>query len=58
MIGFADQAEGSNHDFYEHYRTAGGHNGHFDLPTRGDHGWSSWGPQLAAMSGDLVASIK
>jgi len=58
MLGYADQAQGSNRNFYGHYREVGGHNGHFDFPISGDHGWSSWGPQLASMSGDLVASIK
>jgi S-formylglutathione hydrolase FrmB len=58
MIDYADQAQGSNRDFYAHYRAVGGHNGHFDFPTAGDHGWSSWGSQLAAMSGDLISSIK
>lgn len=58
MIGYPDQAQGTNRMFYQQYRAVGGHNGHFDFPTGGDHGWSSWGPQLAAMSGDLVAAIK
>jgi S-formylglutathione hydrolase FrmB len=58
MIGYCDQAQGSNRSFYTHYRSVGGHNGHFDFPTGGEHDWSSWGPQLAAMSGDLVAAIK
>jgi S-formylglutathione hydrolase FrmB len=58
MIGYADIAQGTNRDFYVHYKDAGGHNAHFDFPTSGEHGWSSWGPQLAAMSGDLAASIK
>ena len=58
MIGYADQAQGTNREFYQQYRSVGGHNGHFDFPTSGDHGWSSWGPQLAAMSGDLAAAIK
>ena len=58
MIGYADQAQGTNRMFYQQYRSVGGHNGHFDFPTGGDHGWSSWAPQLAAMSGDLVAAIK
>ena len=58
MIGAADQAQGSNRTFYNQYRTVGGGNGHFDFPPTGDHGWSSWAPQLAAMSGDLVAAIK
>jgi S-formylglutathione hydrolase FrmB len=58
MIGYCDQAQGSNRTFYNQYRAAGGHNGHFDIPTSGQHDWSSWGPQLAAMSSDLVATIK
>ena len=58
MIGYCDQAQGSNRAFYQHYRAVGGHNGHFDIPTGGNHDWSSWGPQLGAMSGDLAAAIK
>ena len=58
MIGWCDQAQGSNKTFYQHYRSVGGHNGHFDFPTSGQHDWGSWGPQLAAMSGDLVAAIR
>jgi S-formylglutathione hydrolase FrmB len=57
MLGYADQAQGSNRTFYAHYRAAGGDNAHFDFPTTGDHGWSAWGPQLQAMSADVVASI-
>jgi S-formylglutathione hydrolase FrmB len=58
MIGYPDQAQGSNREYYQHYREVGGHNGHFDFPPTGDNGWSSWAPQLGAMSGDLVAAIK
>jgi S-formylglutathione hydrolase FrmB len=58
MIGYPDQAQGSNRTFYQHYRSVGGKNGHFDFPAGGDHGWSTWGPQLGAMSGDLVAAIR
>jgi S-formylglutathione hydrolase FrmB len=58
MIGYCDQASGSNRTFYAHYRSVGGHNGHFDFPTSGQHDWGTWGPQLAAMSGDLAAAIK
>ncbi|MCV7100433.1 esterase family protein [Mycobacterium palustre] len=58
MLGFADQAQGSNRDFYDHYRTMGGRNGHFDIPSSGNHDWSSWAPQLSAMSGDLAAAIR
>ena len=58
MIGYCAQAQGTNHDFYQQYRAGFGHNAHFDLPASGNHDWSSWGPQLAAMSGDLAASVK
>ena len=58
MIGYCDQAQGSNRSFYTHYRSVGGNNGNFYIPAGGEHDWSSWGPQLAAMSGDLVATIK
>ena len=58
MIGVCDQTQGSNRTFYQHYRAVGGHNGHFDLGGGGQHDWGSWGPQLAAMSGDLVAAIR
>jgi S-formylglutathione hydrolase FrmB len=58
VIGYPDQAQGTNRSFYQHYRAVGGHNGHFDFPPSGDHGWSSWGPQLAAMSGDLATAIR
>jgi S-formylglutathione hydrolase FrmB len=58
MIGYPDQAQGTNRVFFSHYNDANGHNGHFDFPATGDHGWSSWGPQLGAMAGDLVSSIK
>jgi S-formylglutathione hydrolase FrmB len=58
MIGFPEIAEGTNGTFYAHYRDAGGRNGHFDLGTKGDNGWSTWGAQLGAMSGDLAASIR
>jgi S-formylglutathione hydrolase FrmB len=58
MLGYCDQAQGSNRVFYSHYRSVGGHNGHFDIPQTGNHDWSTWGPQLAAMSADMVATIK
>ncbi|HLR98336.1 esterase family protein [Mycolicibacillus parakoreensis] len=57
MIGAAAEAQGSGRQFFQQYRNAGGHNGHFDFPPSGDHGWSSWAPQLGAMSGDIVAAI-
>lgn len=58
MIGYCDQAQGSNRSFYRHYRAVGGSNGHFDFPTSGQHDWGSWSPQLALMSGELVATIQ
>src|SRR3954469_22522578 len=58
MIGYCDQAQGSNRTFYQHYRGVGGHNGHFDFPTGGNHDWGSWSGQLGAMSGELGATIK
>ena len=57
MIGYADQAQGSNRSFYAQYRSIGGGNGHFDFPTSGDHGWGSWAAALGAMSGDISAAI-
>ena len=58
MIGYCAQAVGSNRRFYEHYRGIGGANGHFDFPNAGQHDWGTWSGQLAAMSGDLVATIR
>lgn len=58
MIGYCDQAQGSSRSFYSNYRSAGGHNGHFDFPTGGQHDWSSWGPQLGALSADLAQAIR
>jgi S-formylglutathione hydrolase FrmB len=58
MIGYCDQAQGSNRSFYQHYRSVGGGNAHFDFPASGNHDWGSWSAQLAAMSGELVATIR
>ena len=58
MIDAADQALGSSLSFYQQYRTVGGHNGHFDFPGGGDHGWGSWSAELGAMSGDIVGAIR
>ena len=58
MIGYCDQAQGSNRTFLAQYRAVGGNNAHFDIPVGGQHDWSSWGPQLAAMSGDLAATLR
>ena len=58
MIGYADQAQGTNRDFFAQYAQVKGGNGHFDFPPDGDHGWSSWGPELAKMSPDLATNIR
>ncbi|WP_369831773.1 alpha/beta hydrolase-fold protein [Mycobacterium sp. E796] len=58
MIGFCDQAQGSNRAFYQDYRTVRGTSGHFDISGGGQHDWSSWGPQLSAMSGHLATTIR
>lgn len=58
MIGQAGAAMGSSREFYQQYRSNGGHNGHFDFPAGGDNGWGSWSGQLAAMSGDIVGAIR
>jgi len=57
MIGYCDQAQGSNRTFYSHYRQLTGHNGHFDFPTGGNHDWGTWSAELGAMSGDLAAVL-
>ena len=58
MLGYPDQAQGSNWVFKAHYETITGQNAHFDFLTGSDHGRSSWGPELAAMSGDLAGNIR
>lgn len=58
MIGYPEIAHGTNRVFAGQYRESGGSNAHFDFPDGGDNGWSTWGAQLAAMSGDLAASIR
>jgi S-formylglutathione hydrolase FrmB len=58
MIGQASAAMGSAREFYQQYRSVGGHNGHFDFPGGGDNGWGSWSGQLGAMSGDIVGAIR
>lgn len=58
MIGFCDQAQGSNRTFYAHYRALGGHNGHFDFPAGGNHDWGSWSAELGALANDVAAAIQ
>ncbi|MGW0161702.1 esterase family protein [Mycobacterium sp. NPDC003323] len=57
MIGYCDQAQGSNRNFYQHYRAIGGRNGHFDFPTDGQHDWPTWASQLDAMANDMAATL-
>ncbi len=58
MIGYCDQAQGSNRTFYTHYRALTGHNGHFDFPAGGEHDWGTWSAQLGAMANDVASAIK
>jgi len=58
MIGFCDQAQGSNRTFYAHYRALGGRNGHFDFPAGGNHDWGSWAAELGALANDVAAAIQ
>jgi len=58
VIGQAVAAMGSSREFYQQYRSVGGHNAHFDLPGGGDNGWGSWSGQLGAMAGDITAAIR
>ena len=58
VIGQAAVAMGGSREFYQMYRSNGGHNGHFDFPGGGDNGWGSWSGQLGAMSGDIVGAIR
>lgn len=57
MAGQAGAAMGSAREFYQQYRSNGGHNGHFDLGGGGND-WGSWSAQLGAMSGDIVGAIR
>lgn len=58
MAGQAAEAMGNSRMFYQDYRNASGHNGHFDFPAGGDNGWGSWSAELSAMSGDIVGAIR
>src|ERR1700760_1201957 len=58
MAGYGDISQGTNAQFYSHYRDVGGKNGHFDLGRGGGNDWPTWGHQLGAMSGDLAANIR
>jgi S-formylglutathione hydrolase FrmB len=56
--GLADIWQSTCRDFYADYRSAGGHNGHFDLGAGGGNDWPTWSQQLGAMSGDLAGNIR
>lgn len=58
MLAACDQAVGSNRLFYQHYHDVTGRYAHFDISAGGQHDWGTWGPQLAAMSGDLAGTIR
>ncbi|MGO9925199.1 MAG: alpha/beta hydrolase-fold protein [Mycobacterium sp.] len=58
MAGYGDISQGTNAQFYSHYRDVGGKNAHFDLGRGGGNDWPTWGQQLGAMSGDLAANIR
>jgi S-formylglutathione hydrolase FrmB len=58
MIGIPEVAQSNNIMFYTNYRENQGHNAHFELGGPGDHGWGTWGSQLAAMTPDMVSSIR
>ncbi|WP_431606770.1 alpha/beta hydrolase-fold protein [Mycolicibacterium neoaurum] len=57
MIGHPEQALGTSRSFHAQYTNSFGKNGHFDFPETGDHGWSSWAPELRAMSTDMITAI-
>jgi S-formylglutathione hydrolase FrmB len=58
MIGYCDIAQGTNRELYQHYRSVGGSNAHFDFPPGGNHDWGAWSGQLAAMTGELAAVLR
>lgn len=58
MIGYCDQAQGSNRVFYSHYRSLTGRNAHFDFPAGGNHDWGTWSAQLGAMANDVASAIQ
>jgi S-formylglutathione hydrolase FrmB len=55
---FPDIWQSTCRDFYAGYRSAGGHNGHFDLGAGGGNDWGTWSQQLGALAGDLAANIR
>jgi diacylglycerol O-acyltransferase / trehalose O-mycolyltransferase len=47
----------SNKNFQNRYVADGGSNGTFNFPATGIHDWAYWGSQLAAMKGDIQATL-
>jgi len=47
----------SNKNFQNQYVAAGGHNGTFNFPPTGTHGWPYWNAQLVAMKGDIQRTL-
>jgi diacylglycerol O-acyltransferase/trehalose O-mycolyltransferase len=47
----------SNKNFQNQYVAAGGHNGTFNFPPTGTHGWGYWNAQLVAMKGDIQRTL-
>ncbi|WP_074356746.1 alpha/beta hydrolase-fold protein [Mycobacteroides abscessus] len=58
MIGYCDQAQGTNRLFYTHLLAQGATNTHIDINATGQHDWPTWNAQLKTMAADLAANIK
>ena len=48
---------GPTYTFRDNYIAAGGHNGVFNFPPNGTHGWGYWGKQLLQMKPDLISYL-
>jgi len=58
MIGYCALAQSSNKILFSHFRSTFGKNATFNFPVDGQHDWSTWGPELAAMSDDIAATLR
>ncbi len=58
MIGYCDHAQGTNRDVLSALPRGRRPQRALRLPAGGKHDWGSWAGQLAAMSGELVTTIK
>jgi S-formylglutathione hydrolase FrmB len=58
MIGFYDQAQGSNRSLYQQLPFVRRTQHTLRHPKWGQHDWSTWGPQIAAMASDMVATLR